>query len=400
LSLEGLDVVVTRASDALDSATTLQPDLIVIDADVGEAVSAEVTGGLRQTPQTESTPIVLLTEEQYREGPTHLGPVAQGAGPSATWEPYLLRGLRIVPVRRRETVTAAAARVESDRCEPEALVLTLVSAALLVDSRMADTAPHLERVARLAVAVHEAHTDLASGRWDLVVGAFLHDLGKVALRPGILDQQAPLRLKDWFRIYTHPLETMALLVPVPFLRAAIPACRSLHERWDGNGYPDGVAGYSIPPSARLIGVCEAYDAMRVPRPWRPALSADDARDELRRGAGTRFDPEVVDAFLDIEPRVRRSAPPSWYLPHLRRLFDRLSPRPWQVLALCAGGIDVPTSSALLGIDRDQVGNYRGRLRRQLRLPGAKTSVTPCGTTSTRCSFPRWQRSGHCWCASG
>jgi HD-GYP domain-containing protein (c-di-GMP phosphodiesterase class II) len=368
LSLEGLEVAPIRASEALGSAATLQPDLIVIDADVGDAVSAEVTGGLRQTPQTESTPIVLLTEEQYREGRVEEDPAALGVRSSAAWEPYLLNGLRIVPVRRRETAPETPSGPESEGCELEALVLSLVSAALLVDFRQAEAASHLERVARLAVALHEAHGDPGGGRRGLVLAAFLHDLGKLALRPGILDQQTPLRLKDWFRIYTHPLETVSLLAPVPFLRCAIPACRSLHERWDGNGYPDGVAGHSISASARLLGICEAYDSTRSARPWRPPLSADAAREELRRGAGSRWDPEMVDAFLDIEPRVRDRAASRWDHPHLRRLFDRMSPRPWQVLALCAAGVDVATSAGLLGLDRDQIRNYRTRLRRQLRLP--------------------------------
>jgi response regulator RpfG family c-di-GMP phosphodiesterase len=373
LSLEGLEVAVTRAPDALGSAASLRPDLIVIDADVGEPVSAEVTGGLRKTPQTESTPIVLLTDEQYGGGTAVGGTDGGGrllpqADPGGSWEPYLLHGLRIVPVGRPLAAPEPATEPEVAECGTEALVLTLVSAALLVDFRVAGTLPHLERVVHLALALHEQYGNLAGRRRSLVLAGLLHDLGKTALRPGILDQQAPLRLKDWFRIYTHPLESVALLARIPFLRCAIPACRSLHERWDGHGYPDGLAGCSIPAAARLIGLCEAYDAMRSPRRWRPALSAGEVRDEIRRGAGTQFDPQLVDAFLDLEREFRHREAWTWDGPDVRGLFDRLSPRPWQVLALTAAGIDITTCSGLLGIDRSQISNYYGRLRRQLRLP--------------------------------
>lgn len=108
--------------------------------------------------------------------------------------------------------------------------------------------------------------------------------------------------------------------------------------------------------------------MRSSRPWRPALSADEARAELRLGGGRPFDPELVDAFLEVETGIGPVERSAWDQPSVRVLFDRMSPRAWQVLSLSAAGADVPTCSALLGINRDQIGNYRGRLRRQLGLP--------------------------------
>ena len=97
----------------------------------------------------------------------------------------------------------------------------------------------------------------------------------------------------------HTLVGEQILAPVEFLKGVRPIVRHEHERWDGNGYPDGLRGENIPLGARIVLVCDAYHAMTSDRPYRAGMSESDARAELRAGAGTQFDPRVVDSFLAV-----------------------------------------------------------------------------------------------------
>ena len=97
----------------------------------------------------------------------------------------------------------------------------------------------------------------------------------------------------------HPLIGEGILSPVEFLSDALPLVRAAHERWDGTGYPDGLAGEEIPLGARILFACDAYDAMTADRPYRAALSPEEAEVELRQVAGTQLDPRVVDALLGV-----------------------------------------------------------------------------------------------------
>jgi HD-GYP domain-containing protein (c-di-GMP phosphodiesterase class II) len=97
----------------------------------------------------------------------------------------------------------------------------------------------------------------------------------------------------------HPLIGEGILSPLEFLEDAVPLVRAAHERWDGTGYPDGIAGEQIPLGARILFACDTYDAMIAERPYRPALPAEQAKQELRQVAGTQLDPRVVDALLGV-----------------------------------------------------------------------------------------------------
>jgi len=131
----------------------------------------------------------------------------------------------------------------------------------------------------------------------LRLGAALHDVGKVNVRHEVLTK--PGRLDDWEleEIRAHPVEGIWLLSGVPSLAPALPFVLFHHERWDGHGYPTRRSGESIPLEGRILAVADAFDAMTSIRPYRPALTADEAAEEIRRCAGTQFDPTVAAAFL-------------------------------------------------------------------------------------------------------
>jgi two-component system cell cycle response regulator len=134
---------------------------------------------------------------------------------------------------------------------------------------------------------------------ELVRAAELHDIGKIGISELILDKPTPLSETEWQRMREHTVMGERILRRAPALVPVAGLVRSSHERWDGTGYPDGLAGEAIPLGARIVAVCDAFDAMTANRPYRSARSIEDALGELRRCAGSQFDPAVVDAFCQV-----------------------------------------------------------------------------------------------------
>ena len=124
----------------------------------------------------------------------------------------------------------------------------------------------------------------------------LHDVGKVAIPHAILGRPGPLDAEEWAFIERHTLIGERILAAAPALAPVGRLVRSSHERWDGRGYPDRLAGEAIPLGARIVAVCDAYDAMTSERPDQRRMSHAEAVAEVRRCAGTQFDPQVVEAF--------------------------------------------------------------------------------------------------------
>jgi two-component system cell cycle response regulator len=166
----------------------------------------------------------------------------------------------------------------------------------VIDERSPGLGTHINVVAELAVA-----TAAALGLPDheckrIRLAGELHDVGKVAIPDSILLKPGPLDPDEWLFIRRHTEIGARIVAAAPALAPTADLIRASHERYDGTGYPDGIAGDEIPLGARVIAACDAYDAMRSPRPYSDAVSAVDALAELRRCAGTQFDPAVVDAL--------------------------------------------------------------------------------------------------------
>jgi two-component system cell cycle response regulator len=161
---------------------------------------------------------------------------------------------------------------------------------------------HVEGVASLAVAVGR-ELGLADEELDeLRLAAELHDVGKLAVPDAVLNKPGPLTDAEWQFIHQHTLIGQRILGGDPALRRVGEIVRSTHERWDGKGYADGLAGESIPKAARVIAACDALSAMTSGRPYRAALARADVIAELRRCAGTQFDPHVVAVLCELAER--------------------------------------------------------------------------------------------------
>jgi HD-GYP domain-containing protein (c-di-GMP phosphodiesterase class II) len=129
--------------------------------------------------------------------------------------------------------------------------------------------------------------------------ATLHDIGKIGIRHEIINKAGPLSDAERAEVEQHSLIGERIIEPIEFLKPIRPIVRHAHERWDGSGYPDGLAGEDIPLGARIVFACDAYDAMISDRPYRAGMTEQAARAELRAGAGIQFDPKVVKALLEV-----------------------------------------------------------------------------------------------------
>ncbi len=163
------------------------------------------------------------------------------------------------------------------------------------DSRLDE---HLDGVAALARPLG-ARFGLTADEIDVMArAAELHDIGKLAVPDSILRKTAELDGFETALMQQHTLIGERILGAAGALRPVAKVVRSTHERWDGKGYPDGLAGEEIPLGARIVAVCDAYDVMTSGRPYQPPVSHDAAVHELRRCAGGQFDPAIVDAFCE------------------------------------------------------------------------------------------------------
>jgi HD-GYP domain-containing protein (c-di-GMP phosphodiesterase class II) len=141
---------------------------------------------------------------------------------------------------------------------------------------------------------------------QLELGALFHDIGKIGIPSEIIAKPGRLTRSERRVVERHPELGERIIAPIERLQGVRPIVRHCHERYDGSGYPDGIAGEEIPLESRIVFVCDAFHAMTTDRPYRARLSFEEASRRLRAGAGKQFDPRVVDAFLAL--REEEEAP--------------------------------------------------------------------------------------------
>jgi putative nucleotidyltransferase with HDIG domain len=206
---------------------------------------------------------------------------------------------RVLRARQAELESVVAAHALARRREVEAAALdSLRRLAMAAEYRDDNTREHTERVADLAARLAR-HLGCADGTvWLVRQAAPLHDLGKIAIPDHVLLKPGRLTSEEFEVVKTHAVLGARVLAEgeTELLQVAERVARSHHERWDGAGYPDGLAGDDIPLEGRLVHVADVFDVLVHERPYKESWTVEAAAEEIRRGAGTQFDPEVVRAF--------------------------------------------------------------------------------------------------------
>jgi putative nucleotidyltransferase with HDIG domain len=202
--------------------------------------------------------------------------------------------------RTAEQMGAQGRALEAALSESEsAYDATLRALSMALDVRDRETEGHAQRVARymdlMARELRSAKVDVRTLRR----GALLHDIGKIGIPDEILRKAGELDGSEWRVMKRHPAYGARILAGIPYLSGAAEIVHHHHERFDGSGYPDGLAGEDIPLGARIFALADALDAMTSDRPYRRAMSLEDAITEIERCSGKQFDPAIVSAFLRI-----------------------------------------------------------------------------------------------------
>ena len=192
---------------------------------------------------------------------------------------------------------------------------SLLSLSLAIEARDPYTRGHSARVTEFALAIARRLATEEPVVEAIQMGGPLHDIGKVGIPDDVLLKPGPLDHDEFDLIRTHPSAGAELIDGISAFRSAVSCVLHHHERWDGTGYPDRLAGDEIPLEARILAVADAYDAMTSTRPYRSALAPNDAAREVARCAGSQFDPDVAEAFsaafeadeLELELEMEQAA---------------------------------------------------------------------------------------------
>ena len=197
----------------------------------------------------------------------------------------------------------------------ETYLATMKSLATVIEAKDMTTRGHLDRTVSYGLALARRIDPALAESPTLGYGFFLHDIGKVGIPEHILCKAGPLSVDEWTVMRNHPIIGAQIVAPIAFLSDAVELIRHHHERFDGSGYPDGLAGEEIPLAARIFAVADSFDAMTSDRPYRKTIGLGPALQEIRTGSGTQFDPDVVRVFVGM---VERDPPDDEDLAHALR----------------------------------------------------------------------------------
>ena len=263
------------------------PDLMLLDVRMPAPDGIEVARRIRQRFSDAELPIILVTGNTDTQ--SKVAGLEAGASDFVT-KPYEPTEL-VARVRAALRMRGALDRLESVQS-------VLAALANAVDAKDPSTEHHCSRLAEMALVLAR-QAEVAGHELEAIsYGGVLHDVGKIGVSESVIRKAGPLDDGELAEMRRHPVIGASIVEPLRLGRLVAPIVRHHHERWDGRGYPDGLRGDAIPFGARIVSVVDAYDAMTHDRPYRRALSEDQARSQLLAQAGRQFDPELASLFVN------------------------------------------------------------------------------------------------------
>jgi len=276
-----------RASEAMSMLQSQRIDLVILDLMLPEMSGPELCRWMKANRLTQLTPVLMITSVQGIEN--------EIAGISSGADEFLIKPLHPAVVRTRVRAMLRNKALIDSLEEAETILFALAQA---VEHRDHFTGQHCQRLASASVMLGEALGLPNSDLTALFRGGYMHDIGKICIPDSILFKQGLLTEDEWKVMRSHPVRGEEICKPMRTLGPVLPIIRNHHERWDGSGYPDGLAGEEIPLLARILQVADIYDALVTERPYKLALTRDEAfgvmDEEVRRGWR---DPELVPLFI-------------------------------------------------------------------------------------------------------
>jgi putative two-component system response regulator len=267
------------------------PDLIVSDVMMPLMDGFTLLKTVRAHPTGAAVPFLFLSAL------TEVGATAQARVLGA--DDYLFKPFEIDDLSLAVRAKLARRQAVQQFDTHTAHLQTVLMLANTIEARDPYTRGHVERVQKFALALAQSLKWPAEAMAVLEFGALLHDIGKILVPRAVLTKPDRLLPEEWEVLRRHPEDGAKMLTGVDHLLGAIPYVLYHHERWDGRGYPRGLAGTAIPIEGRILAIVDSYDAMTSERPYRAPVSADEARAEILRFSGQQFDPALAEGFAGI-----------------------------------------------------------------------------------------------------
>ena len=277
---------------ALDAFEQINPDLVVSDISMPILDGFGLLDAVRQLRMGVVVPFLFLSARSEHDDIR----LARNLGADDyLFKPYdadeLLEAVR-VRLQRRRAIELFESR--------QAHIETIIMLANLIEARDAYTRGHVERVQALAIELGKALRWTPEAMTILEYGSLLHDIGKIMIPEAILNKPSALTPDEFGVIQAHTTSGAKILESIAHLREAMPYVRYHHERWDGKGYPDGLAGEDIPLEGRLMAIVDVFDALTSERPYHKNQPVKRVLRKIRNASGTHFDPAMVEIFVALQ----------------------------------------------------------------------------------------------------